>query len=201
MYVVGLTGGVGSGKSTIAARFAKLGIDVINADALSRDVVKVGSPALNQISARFGNSILTSDGDLNRAKLRQIVFADSEQRLWLETLLHPLIEGLILKHIAECKSEYCILESPLLLETRQHLLVDRILVVDVSEATQLQRTMQRDNSDEKTIRAIMAAQMVREDRLKRADDIVINEESQNSLESQVEKLHKLYIELAGKEHS
>ena len=196
MYVVGLTGGVGSGKSTVAAHFAKLGIQIINADVLAREVVAVGSHALGEIAEHFGSNILTNDGELNRAKLRQLVFDNEEERLWLERLLHPLIAKLIQKGIAECQSEYCILESPLLLETSQHSLVDRILVIDVSETTQLQRTLQRDNSDEKTIRAIMAAQMLREERLQRADDVIANDNSLNLLEPQVERLHNIYIELA-----
>ena len=196
MYVVGLTGGVGSGKSTVAAHFARLGIQIINADVLAREVVAVGSQALSEIASHFDSNVLTNDGELNRAKLRQLVFANEEERLWLEGLLHPLIANLMQRRIAECKSEYCILESPLLLETNQHSLVDRILVIDVSEATQLERTLQRDASDEKTIRAIIAAQLLREDRLKRADDVIVNDNSLNLLEPQVEKLHKNYIELA-----
>jgi len=196
MYVVGLTGGVGSGKSTVAAHFAKLGIQIINADVLAREVVAVGSHALSAIAEHFGSNILSNDGKLNRAKLRQLVFANEEERLWLERLLHPLIANLMQKRIAECQSEYCILESPLLLETTQHSLVDRILVIDVSETTQLQRTLQRDNSDEKTIRAIMAAQMLREERLQRADDVIANDNSLTLLEPQVERLHNIYIELA-----
>lgn len=201
MYVVGLTGGVGSGKSTVAAHFAKLGIQIINADALAREVVAVGSHALNQIAAHFGSDVLTSEGELNRAKLRQLVFADEQERIWLEKLLHPLIANLMQKQIALCDSAYCIVESPLLLETDQHTLVDRILVIDASESTQLQRTLQRDNSDEKTIRAIMAAQMLREDRLRRAHDVIVNDNSLHLLESQVERLHKNYIELARMERS
>lgn len=196
MYVVGLTGGIGSGKSTVAALFANRGITIINADALSREAVVVGSEALRKIAAHFGSEILTATGELNRGELRRLVFTNDAERVWLEQLLHPLIAELLQDRIAHCESVYCIIESPLLLETNQHTLADRILVVDVSEATQLQRTLQRDQSDENTIRGIIAAQMPRTDRLRRADDIITNEQPPGMLETQVEILHCKYLELA-----
>ena len=197
MFVVGLTGGVGSGKSVVAALFAAQGITVINADTLAREVVTVGSDALKKIAAHFGENILNDTGELKRNELRRIVFAQKQERIWLEQILHPLIARLMCTRIAECQSRYCIVESPLLLETDQHEMVDRVLVIDTSEKTQLQRTLQRDGSDERTVRAIIASQMSRADRLQRADDIIINEGSLEQLESEVASLHRNYLSLAG----
>ena len=196
MYVVGLTGGIGSGKSTVAKLFTALGIDVIDADQLSRDVVNPGSEALLKISQHFGSEILTEDGLLNRKALREIVFAKESERLWLEALLHPLIAEQIRIGILDAGSSYCILESPLLLETTQQELVNRILVVDVSESTQLERSLSRDGSSEETIRAIIESQMPRKHRLKYADDVLANEDSAESLQTQVELLHHKYLQLA-----
>lgn len=196
MYVVGLTGGIGSGKSTVAKLFTALGIDVIDADQLSRDVVNPGSEALLKISQHFGSEILTEDGLLNRKALREIVFAKESERLWLEALLHPLIAEQIRIGILDAGSSYCILESPLLLETTQQELVNRILVVDVSESTQLERSLSRDGSSEETIRAIIESQMPRKYRLKYADDVLANEDSAESLQTQVELLHHKYLQLA-----
>lgn len=196
MFVVGLTGGVGSGKSVVAALFADQGITVINADALAREVVAVGSDALKKIAAHFGDNIFDETGELKRSELRRIVFAQEQERIWLEQLLHPLIATLLRTRIAECRSKYCIVESPLLLETAQHEMVDRILVIDTSEQTQLQRTLQRDGSDERTVRAIIASQMSRADRLQRADDIIVNEGSLERLESEVANLHRSYLTMA-----
>lgn len=198
MLTVGLTGGIGSGKSTIAECFARLGVDQVDADQLAREVVLPGSEALQAIAARFGAGVITSDGELNRAALRKIVFADEQQRLWLESLLHPLIGELLKQRLQQCQSAYCLLISPLLLETRQHELVDRVLVVDVSEDTQLRRALKRDGSDENTIRGIMAAQLPRRERLARADDVIDNEPAAETLDSRVAALHESYLELARK---
>lgn len=198
MLTVGLTGGIGSGKSTVAECFARLGVDQVDADQLAREVVLPGSEALQAIAARFGAGVITSDGELNRAALRKIVFADEQQRLWLESLLHPLIGELLKQRLQQCQSAYCLLISPLLLETRQHELVDRVLVVDVSEDTQLRRALKRDGSDENTIRGIMAAQLPRRERLARADDVIDNEPAAETLDSRVAALHERYLELARK---
>lgn len=198
MLTVGLTGGIGSGKSTVAECFARLGVDQVDADQLAREVVLPGSEALQAIAARFGAGVITSDGELNRTALRKIVFADEQQRLWLESLLHPLIGELLKQRLQQCQSAYCLLISPLLLETRQHELVDRVLVVDVSEDTQLRRALKRDGSDENTIRGIMAAQLPRRERLARADDVIDNEPAAETLDSRVAALHERYLELARK---
>lgn len=196
MLTIGLTGGIGSGKTTVANCFAELGIELVDADLAAREVVKPGSPALADIAARFGEEILLADGSLDRAALRTIVFADEEQRLWLEALLHPLINALLRQQLAACQSDYCLLVSPLLLETSQKELVDRIVVIDVSEQTQLARTMARDGSDEQTIRGIIAAQIDRQSRLQAADDIIDNEQPVSALKQQVQALHEHYLQLA-----
>lgn len=197
MYAVGLTGGIGSGKSTVAACFARLGIEVIDADQLSREAVSTGSAALAEIAAHFGDGIIDTEGALDRRALREIVFADEAERRWLERLLHPIIGELLKQRLRKSESSYTILESPLLLETSQKDLVNRILVVDVSEDTQLQRAMLRDGSDENTIRNIIASQIGRENRLAAADDVIHNEGPVDAIEKQVHELHAMYLKLAG----
>ena len=197
MLVVGLTGGIGSGKSTVASLFMQSGATVIDADSLAREVVAAGSEALTEISSHFGSHLLDTNGELRRAELRKIVFADATERVWLEQLLHPLIANLMQQRIVDCESTYCILESPLLLETNQHELVDRVLLVDVSEHKQLQRALLRDGSDEATIKGIIAAQMPRSERLKRADDVIDNDQQPEALSSEVNRLHEKYLAIAG----
>ena len=196
MFVIGLTGGIGSGKSTVASIFVNLGIEVINADQLARDVVEPGSPALVTIVERYGEYILQEDGSLNRSQLREIVFADANEREWLEQLTHPLIAQLIKDQLRAVSSPYAILESPLLIETDQKELVDRILVIDIVEETQLQRTLARDDSTEATIKAIVNSQIPREQRLEAADDIVDNSAKFEATEREVLRLHEQYLLMA-----
>ena len=196
MFVIGLTGGIGSGKSTVASIFVNLGIEVINADQLARDVVEPGSPALVTIVERYGEYILQEDGSLNRSQLREIVFADANEREWLEQLTHPLIAQLIKDQLRAVSSPYAILESPLLIETDQKELVDRILVIDIVEETQLQRTLARDDSTEATIKAIVNSQIPREQRLEAADDIVDNSAKFEATEREVLRLHDQYLLMA-----
>jgi len=196
MFVIGLTGGIGSGKSTVASIFVNLGIEVINADQLARDVVEPGSPALVTIVERYGEYILQEDGSLNRSQLREIVFADANEREWLEQLTHPLIAQLIKDQLRAVSSPYAILESPLLIETDQKELVDRILVIDIVEETQLQRTLARDDSTEATIKAIVNSQIPREQRLEAADDIVDNSAKFGATEREVLRLHDQYLLMA-----
>lgn len=195
-YVVGLTGGIGSGKSTVALIFARHGVDIIDADEAARVVVEPGSPALREIAAHFGGEVLDEDGALRRDHLRKLVFSDADQRLWLEALLHPLIATQLRAAIAASSSAYCILMSPLLLETDQRTLVDRVLVVDASEKSQLQRAVARDGSAEETIRAIIDVQMDRQERLGRADDVVDNDGDLSKLAEQVDSLHQQYLSAA-----
>lgn len=193
--IVGLTGGIGSGKSLVAGRFASHRITIVNADTLARDVVTKGSPALAEISRHFGEDILDVEGNLNRRKLRDIIFHAPAEKHWLEALLHPLINAEIRRQLAASTSSYTILESPLLLETEQYQLVDRILVVDTSEHVQIERASQRDNSDPQQIKQIMATQLTRQERCSRAHDIIQNHGSLDDLYQQVDKLHQLYLEI------
>jgi dephospho-CoA kinase len=196
MLVIGLTGGIGSGKSTVAELFRQKAVELIDADVIAREVVAPGEPALQQIAGHFGSEVLDSDGSLLRKKLRELVFADPAERIWLEQLLHPLIHTAIKQRIAACATPYCLLVSPLLLETSQRELVDRILVVDVSRETQLSRTLERDGSPRETVEAIIEAQVSREVRCKNADDIIANDGDIKDLAKQVDRLHDQYLQLA-----
>ena len=196
MFTVGLTGGIGSGKTTIARFFLEQNIEVINADEIARKVVEPGTAALSKIQERFGSEILINEKSLNRALLREKIFKDSRQRIWLENLLHPLIEEEITNLIAVAVSRYVILESPLLFETNQHKLVNRTLVVDVSPKVQLERAILRDGGSEGTIKAIMDSQISRDDRTSLADDIVDNEQNFQSVRTQLKKFHQNYLNLA-----
>lgn len=195
--IIGLTGGIGSGKSAVSLRFAvKHGIHVVDADLKSRVVVEPGRPALQAIVDRFGDAVVQSSGDLDRAALRERVFCDPQERLWLEGLLHPLIREEIVTGLASATSPYALLVSPLLVESGQHRMTDRVLVVDVSEETQLMRTALRDNVPQQQIKAIMQAQASREERLKHAHDIVSNDQDLAALHKQVDALHQQYLKLA-----
>ena len=195
--IIGLTGGIGSGKSAVSLRFAvKHGIHVVDADLKSRVVVEPGRPALQAIVDRFGDAVVQSSGELDRAALRERVFREPQERLWLEGLLHPLIREEIVTDLATATSPYALLVSPLLVESGQHRMTDRVLVVDVSEETQLMRTALRDNVPEQQIKAIMQAQASREERLKHAHDIVSNDQDLAALHMQVDALHQQYLKLA-----
>ena len=196
MFTVGLTGGIGSGKSTVAGIFAELGVEIVDADLVAREVVEPPSAALDAIRARYGEEILTAEGTLDRPRMRKLVFADEAERTWLEDLLHPLIDKRIRQGIAGCESPYCILVSPLLLETAQRRWVDRVLVVDVSRQTQLQRSLLRDQGERATIEAIIDAQACREERLRAADDVIDNEGAQSALTAHVRELHARYKTMA-----
>ena len=194
--IVGITGGIGSGKSAVTDRFAQLGITVVDADIAARVIVEPGRPALDAIADHFGDHILLGDGALDRAALRKLVFADDEQRLWLEQLTHPLIGQEILDQLAASTSPYTILSSPLLLETSQKDFTDLVVVVDVPEEVQLQRTMARDDNDEAQVRRIMAAQMAREARLALADIVIDNSKPLSALDEVVAELHKEFLQRA-----
>ena len=200
MYIIGLTGGIGSGKSAAAAAFRDHGVAVINADQVARDVVAPGSGALNAIAEHFGEQILQPDGQLDRAALRQRVFSDNTARQWLEQLTHPLIGETIDQRLAatRCATEanYRILESPLLMETDQRHRVQRLLLVDTEESLQLQRSMARDKNSEQQVRAIMASQMSRQDKIALADDILPNSGTLAQLQTCVQALHRQYSAIA-----
>ena len=196
MYIVGLTGGIGSGKSAVAERFRKLGIRVVDADQAARAVVEPGTPALAEIAEHFGAGVIQADGSLDRAALRKLVFEDPEERRWLEQLLHPRIGEWLREQLAGAPGPYAILESPLLFEGSQHRMVQRTLVVDVPEEVQVARAAARDGNSAEQIRAIMAAQLSRAERCARADDRIDNSGPPDALDDQVEALHRQYLAFA-----
>ena len=196
MFVLGVTGGIGSGKSAVTARFEALGIKVVDADVAARTVVAAGQPALDKISQRFGSNILLENGELDRAALRKIVFDNPDERKWLEGLTHPLIQEEIIKGLQNAQSPYVILVSPLLIESGQLHFTQRILVVDVPESTQVERTCARDNNDAAQVLAIIDAQINRTERLAKADDIIENTLGLDHLDREVARLHNQYLSLA-----
>ncbi|MEZ5505373.1 MAG: dephospho-CoA kinase [Gammaproteobacteria bacterium] len=196
MLVVGVTGGIGSGKTAATGRFQALGITVVDADLASRVVVEPGRPALKAIEEHFGKDVIADDGTLNRRALRDIVFANPEERKWLERLTHPLIAQEIVSQIQASQSPYTILASPLLLESGQSRMAQRVLVIDVPEDVQIARTATRDNTDANSVKAIIAAQMKRADRLAKADDVIVNDRSLDDLHQAVDALHQRYLEMA-----
>lgn len=197
MYVVGLTGGIGSGK-TAASDYLALtyNIEVVDADIVAREVVMQGQPALLAIISHFGQSILQADGSLDRAALRAIVFNSSEQRKILESITHPAIRNMIQHKLSNSSSAYTLLVSPLLFESGQAALTHRKLVIDCDETLQQKRASQRDNVTATQIKQIMAAQLSRQERLKRADDIAINTGDLKYLYQQLDQLHPKYLSLA-----
>lgn len=192
----GLTGGIGSGKSTVARAFRELAINIVDADIIARDVVAVGQPTLAQIAEHFGPSVVLADGSLNRAKLRALIFSDSAQRHWLEALMHPVIRARIVQQLQQSTSLYTLLESPLLLETDQHRLVSRVIVVDIDEETQVVRASSRDAACDADIKRIIAAQMPRRERLSRANFIIDNSGTPVATVAQVRAVHQALSELA-----
>ncbi|QEN50189.1 dephospho-CoA kinase [Pseudomonas protegens] len=196
-WTLGLTGGIGSGKSAAAQHFIDLGVHVIDADHAARWVVEPGRPALEQIARHFGQGVLQADGQLDRAALRKLIFEVPEQRRWLEALLHPLIAEEIVSHLARAESPYAILVSPLLIESGQSRMTQRILVIDVPQQLQIERTLQRDQISEQQVQAILQAQASREERLRHADDVLVNNRDHAWLRSEVERLHHFYLTLRG----
>ena len=196
-WILGLTGGIGSGKSAVAQHFIDLGVHLVDADQAARWVVEPGRPALARIVERFGPQVLQADGTLDRAALRQRVFQDEAQRRWLESLLHPLIFQESDQYLSRAESPYAILVSPLLVESGQHRMTQRVLVVDAPEELQLQRSMARDASSEEQIRAILKAQASREERLRHAHDVLLNDRDLAWLKREVERLHDFYLTLRG----
>lgn len=195
-FVVGLTGGIGSGKTAVSDRFHALGINIVDADIAARVVVEPGKPALQEIQKHFGAAIIQANGSLDRAILREKVFKDDQERKWLEQLLHPLINEEIRKKLASSSSPYTMLVSPLLIETGQSRYTQRILVVDVPLETQIERTMARDNNSEEQVRNIIKVQTSRQERVASADDIIVNDQDIDKLDQSVSELHAKYLELA-----
>ena len=196
MFVVGLTGGIGSGKTVASDRFEELGVKVVDADIASRVVVEIGKPALSSIEDEFGSDVISDDGSLNRAKLREIIFKDDEAKSWLESLLHPLIGQHILDEIASATSKYVILVSPLLFETTQFQMCNRTLLIDVPKDIQILRTAKRDKVPESQVEKIIVSQMDRDQKISKADDVIVNDGEIGDLISKIDKIHQRYIELA-----
>ncbi len=192
-YRVGLTGGIGAGKSTVAALFSKIGVPVIDADKISHQLVEPGKPALNKIINLFGKQILNHDGTLSRDVMREIVFSNDELRVQLESVIHPLVYTEIDNKIKQIKYPYCIIIIPLLLETEAHNKVDTVLVVDCDEPSQIERVANRDRMSEEHVRDIIKTQVTRHDRLKAADNIISNDDI-NRLSDQVQVLHLNYLD-------
>ncbi len=195
MYVVGLTGGIASGKTTVADLIAAKGIHLVDADVVARDVVALESDGLQQITAHFGSAILQDDGTLDRAQLRARIFADETEKNWLNSLLHPLIRNEMLAQLKAGNSAYTLLVVPLLVENQLTSLCDHILVVDVPEQIQIDRTMARDKVSEQQAKAILSAQASRQQRLAVADSVLVNN-NLTELDAEGERLHEKFLELA-----
>lgn len=193
---IGLTGGIGSGKSAASDAFAALGATVIDTDLLSRELVEPGQPALAEIVAEFGTGMLDADGHLDRGQLRERVFADSAARKRLEDILHPRIRTEMLQRAGRADAAYVVFVIPLLFETGQQTLVDRVLLIDVPEAVQRSRVADRDGLDAAQIDAVLAAQTDRETRLRLADDVICNDGSLDELHDAVRVLHQRYLRMA-----
>ncbi|KAB8306200.1 dephospho-CoA kinase [Erwinia endophytica] len=196
-YTVALTGGIGSGKTTIANAFAARGVDIVDADVIARQVVEPGQPALAAIRARFGENILHRDGTLNRAALRQCIFSSPTDKNWLNALLHPLIHAETRRQLALTQSAWCLWVVPLLVENNLQHLANRVLVVDIDRDTQLTRTIARDGISREQAEHILAAQATREQRLAVADDIIYNGGSIDDVTARVALLDQRYRQLAG----
>ncbi|EOE0249337.1 dephospho-CoA kinase [Klebsiella oxytoca] len=195
-YTVALTGGIGSGKSTVADAFAQLGVNVIDADIIARQVVEPGTPGLSAIAQRFGAQMLNEDGTLNRRALREHIFAHDEDKRWLNALLHPQIQQETRRQIQLATSPYILWVVPLLVENDLSAKADRVLVVDVPKETQIERTMLRDRVSRQHAEHILAAQATREQRLAVADDVIENMGSPDVIASAVARLHAKYQRLA-----
>jgi len=193
MWVLGLTGGIGSGKTAASDFFASKGITVVDADIVAREVVEPGQPAWQAIKDRFGGQALLADNSLNRAWLREKVFAEPEERKWLESQTHPRIRDNIIRQLQQATSAYAILVSPLLFESGQALLTQHTLLIDVTEDIQIARATSRDQNNADQIRRIIAAQMSRAERRSRADDIADNSLGLAELHQQLELLHSSYL--------
>ncbi len=195
-FVVGLTGGIASGKTTVANLFHQhFGIEIVDADVIAREVVAPGSEGLEAIESKFGSSVLLEDGNLDRSKLREIIFSDPSQKAWLDQLLHPMIRANMLAELANTTSEYALLVIPLMVENHLQYLADKVVVVDVDEATQLERTVARDNVALEQAQAIVAAQASREQRLAIADFVIKNDTENQKLLPQITELHQKFLEI------
>jgi len=198
-YIVALTGGIGSGKSTVANAFARHGVAIVDADVIARQVVEPGTPALAKIAERFGNEILLASGALNRTMLRQRIFSQPDGKIWLNQLLHILIYQETQHQLAQANSRYALWVVPLLVENGLQDRADRVLVIDVNTETQLARTVARDGISRQQVQDILFAQATRQQRIAIADDIIDNSGVALEIELSVDVLHRRYLELAASE--
>ena len=196
MLKIGLTGGIGCGKSTVAEIFGQFGTPVIDADEIAHRLVAVGQPALAQIQQKFGADALNPDGSLNRGLLRELIFSDGKQKQKLESILHPLVYQSIQAEVKQLDAAYCIICIPLLFETNMAHLVDRVLVVDCSIETQIERLQKRDNMTVERIQSIIDSQVSRDFRKAHANDLIDNSETNDRLAEAVKKLHNFYLSLS-----
>ncbi|OQW75666.1 MAG: dephospho-CoA kinase [Proteobacteria bacterium ST_bin11] len=196
MLKIGLTGGIGSGKSTVCRMFAEFGVPIVDADLIARWLVEPGQPALARIASTFGSEMLNQYGSLNRGKLRDTVFADPAKKAQLDAIMHPLVYANIVLEVNALQTDYCVIAVPLLLESKNPYTVDRILVVDCSVETQLARVTARDKLSQAQVQAIINTQIQREQRLAKADDVIDNDAGPEQLAEQVKRLHNSYLLLA-----
>ncbi len=197
--VIGLTGGIASGKTTVANLFhEQFGIEIVDADIIARQVVETGSEGLQAIHQHFGDDILTAEGELNRAELRKRIFANEDEKTWVNQLLHPMIRQRMEQELKNVTSSYALLVVPLLTENNLQHMADRVLVVDVDEKTQIERTMNRDKVPIEQAKSILAAQATREQRLAIADDVIKNDAKNQKLLPQITELHKKYLAISRK---
>ena len=195
--IIGLTGGIASGKTTVADLFQEhFKIDIVDADIVAREVVAVGSDGLHQITKHFGEEILLEDGTLNRAKLREQIFSNPQDKAWLNALLHPMIRNKIEEALTNIRSPYGLLVAPLLIENQMQGMADRVLIVDVPTEVQIERTMNRDNVSEEQVTAILKSQASREQRLAVADDVIKNHTKNQDLLPQITDLHQKYLAIS-----
>ncbi len=199
-FVLGLTGGIGSGKSAASQWFEAQGIAVVDADIVAREVVDIGQPALQQIQQAFGDWVLFEDGSLNRRALREHIFQSPEARKTLENITHPAIRTSIIQQLHAAQSPYAILVSPLLFETNQHELTQHTLLIDAAIELQIQRASQRDGQNVEQIQKIIAAQMPREQKRAMADDIVLNDGELEHLYAHLTPLHEKYLQMTAQNH-
>ena len=198
MLTVGVTGGIGSGKSSAANRFRQLGVPVIDADLIARQIVEPGMPALQEIINAFGESVANDQGELDRSALRKIIFSDSNRKSQLEAILHPRIYNEILRLLSELSTSYAIVVIPLLAESKREYPLDRILVIDVPSDVQISRVTTRDNQSTEEVEQIISSQASRHSRLETADDIIENVGSTDDLSERVDAMHLTYLEYARK---
>lgn len=199
ILIIGLTGGIGSGKTKAADIFKQLGAGIIDADQIAHELTRPDGKAIDPIRKMFGDSVIDEDGSMNRVAMRKLAFSDTTARHKLESILHPLIYQETQRQLSLIQSEYAVLVVPLLLETGNYLqLINRILVIDCPESLQISRAMQRSKLSEQAVRDVMAIQCARDERLAQANDVIVNDSSEEHLQQQVQKLHQIYLDFARK---